>query len=385
MRFCRALLNSDGSLAQPMLSWMDERVGRPYVDDPPVSWVTASSGYVTHRLTGRRADTAANYEGLWPLDQTTWRWSADPDDYARSGVRPDQLFELVDPGDILGAVTAQAAAATGLPEGVPVCATANDKAVEALGAGLVSRDDVVVSPGTYISAMTLADTAGDGERYWVNCGCVPHHYLAESEGIRRGMWTVSWFRALVDSSGTGGSGEYGMESVLDAEAAEIAPGSDGVRAVLDWLAPLEEPSRRGALIGFSGAQTRAHIYRALLEGIAFTMSDAIAAMADELGRDFRRIIVTGGGASSRILPGLFADLLGVPVLCAEVGDAAGTGAAICAAVGAGLHSDWDQATRAMVRWREPVLPSASSAEYARLRDEHRRVRGAVRRLAAELS
>lgn len=385
IRFCRALLNSDGSLAQPLLSWMDERVGRPHIDDPPVSWVTASSGYVTHRLTGRHGDTAANYQGQWPFDQATWRWSTDPAAYARSGVRPDQLFELVDPGESLGTITAQAAAATCLPEGVPVFATANDKAVEALGAGLVSRDDVVISLGTYISAMTLVDTAGDGDRYWVNCGCIPRQYLAESEGIRRGMWTVSWFRGLVDCSGSGGSGEYDMESVLDAEAAEIAPGSDGIRAVLDWLAPPEHPSRRGALIGFSGAQTRAHIYRALLEGIAFTMSDAIASMADELGRDFHRIIVTGGGASSQILPGLFADLLGVPVLRTEVGDAAGTGAAICAAVGSGLHSGWDQAARAMVRWREPVLPSESAAEYTRLRKEHRRVRQMVRHLSAALN
>src|SRR5215470_5025644 len=64
IRFCRALLAADGSLAEPVLSWMDERVARPYqADNPHVRYVTTSSGYITHRLTGRFTDTAANYEG----------------------------------------------------------------------------------------------------------------------------------------------------------------------------------------------------------------------------------------------------------------------------------------------------------------------------------
>lgn len=209
IRFCRALLTQEGYLAEPLLSWMDERVGRAYVaDDDRVAWVTTSSGYITRRLTGRFVDAAANYQGIWPIDQSTWRWSEDQDAFAATGMPRDRLFDLVDPGSPLGTVTAAAAAATGLPPGVPVFATANDKAVEALGAGLARPDQLVLSLGTYISSMTIADAPGGGERHWVNFGSRPGQYLAESVGIRRGMWTVSWFRSLLQGAGRRDDGMY---------------------------------------------------------------------------------------------------------------------------------------------------------------------------------
>lgn len=385
IRFCRALLRADGTLAEPLLSWMDERVARPYAaGEEAAAWLTTSSGYVTHRLTGRFVDTAANYQGVWPIDQASWRWSDDPAAYEATGMPRGMLFDLVDPGDPLGAVSAQAAVETGLPAGLPVFATANDKAVEALGAGLASPDQLLLSLGTYISSMTVAGAPGEGRAHWVNFGARPGQYLAESAGIRRGMWTVSWFRRLLEGDGSGGDGMYDLESRLDAEAAALPAGSDGVRAVLDWLAPTDAPHRRGALLGFSGDQGRAHVYRAILEGIAFEMADNAEAMAAELGTPFGSVIVTGGGARSRVLPAVVADTLGLPVRRAEVDDAAGIGAAICAAVGAGIHPGWDAAVAAMVRLSEPLRPSAQAGDHELLRAEHRRVRAAVRALSEEL-
>jgi sugar (pentulose or hexulose) kinase len=386
IRFCRALLTEQGELAEPMLSWMDERVGRPYErDDDRVAWLTTSSGYVAHRLTGRFVDTSANYQGVWPIDQSTWRWSADPAAFADTGMPRELLFDLVDPGDALGTVTPAAAAATGLPPGVPVFATANDKAVEALGAGLARPGQLLLSLGTYISSMTVADAPGGGDRHWVNFGSRPGQYLAESAGIRRGMWTVSWFRSLLQGAGVRDDGMYDLEAELDREAALLPPGSDGVRAVLDWLAPADEPSRRGALLGFSGTQGRAHIYRALLEGIAFEMADNADAMAEELGRTFEEVVATGGGARSRILPQIVADITGRPVRRAAVDDAAGLGAAVCAAVGSGMHPGWDEALSAMVRLSEPLRPSGDAGRYAELRARHRVARERVRELSAELA
>ena len=156
IRFCRALLTADGSLAEPVLSWMDERVARAYAPaSPPARYVTTSSGYITHRLTGEFVDTAANYEGVWPIDHDTAAWSSDPAAYAATGMARGLLFDLVPPGARLGTVTAAAAQATGIPAGLPVYATANDKAVEALGSGLDEDGTVLLSLGTYIAAMTI--------------------------------------------------------------------------------------------------------------------------------------------------------------------------------------------------------------------------------------
>src|SRR5258708_11795880 len=137
LRFCGAMVAADGSLAEPMLSWMDERVSRPYeMGNPLTRSVTTSSGYITHRLTGQFVDAAANYQGVWPIDQDTATWSTDPAAYVSTGLTRDMLFDLVSPGSRLGEVTSAAAEATGIPVGLPVYATANDKAVGALGRGL---------------------------------------------------------------------------------------------------------------------------------------------------------------------------------------------------------------------------------------------------------
>src|SRR3984957_4563334 len=155
IRFCRALLAADGSLAEPVLSWMDERRARPREPaTPPGRYLTTPPGYITHRLTGQFTDAAANYEGVWPIDHDTAAWSGDPAAYAATAMSRDMLFDLVPPGGLLGEVTATAAKATGIPPGLPVYATANDKAVEALGSGL-DEGAVLLSLGTYIAAMTI--------------------------------------------------------------------------------------------------------------------------------------------------------------------------------------------------------------------------------------
>src|SRR5215469_15901477 len=232
IRFCRALLAADGSLAEPVLSWMDERVSRPYEpSNPLVRYVTTSSGYVTHRLTGQFVDAAANYQGVWPIDQDAAIWSSDPAAYAATGLARDMLFDLVPPGGRLGEVLPGAAEATGIPAGLPVYATANDKAVEALGSGLEEDRTVLLSLGTYIAAMTIGSSSRSADdSYWANFAARPGRYLYESTGIRRGMWMVSWYRTVLE-------GSPGEQAHLDAEASRLAPGSNGLLTVPDWLAP----------------------------------------------------------------------------------------------------------------------------------------------------
>ena len=182
IRFCRALLAADGTLTEPVLSWMDERVSRPYEPtNPATRYITTSSGYITHRLTGQFVDAAANYQGVWPIDQDTAAWSGDPAAYAATGMPRDMLFDLVPPGGLLGEVTRAAAQATGIPVGLPVYATANDKAVEALGCGLDDDGTVLLSLGTYIAAMTIGSSSRSADdSYWVNFAAQPGKYLYES-------------------------------------------------------------------------------------------------------------------------------------------------------------------------------------------------------------
>jgi xylulokinase len=360
IRFCRALLAADGSLAEPMLSWMDERVHRPYQPDNPLTrYVTTSSGYITHRLTGQFTDAAANYQGVWPIDQDTAAWSSDPAAYAATGLARDMLFDLVPPGGRLGQVTAAAAAATDIPAGLPVYATANDKAVEALGSGLDDDGTVLLSLGTYIAAMTIGSSSrSEDGSYWANFAARPGKYLYESTGIRRGMWMVSWYRTVLE--GPPGDQAH-LEDTLNAEAGQLAPGSNGLMTVPDWLAPGHAAWRRGALLGFDGSQGRAHIYRSILEGIALTMANNTAAMELALGRRLSPLLVSGGGSRSDLMMQILADVFDRPARRTTVHDAAGLGAAICAAVGQGVYPGWDQATAAMVTAGDEFAPDAPAA------------------------
>jgi len=365
IRFCRALLAADGSLAEPMLSWMDERVHRRYEPNNPLTrYVTTSSGYITHRLTGQFTDAAANYQGVWPIDQDTAAWSGDPAAYAATGLARDMLFDLVPPGGRLGEVTAAAAAATGIPAGLPVYATANDKAVEALGSGLEEDGTVLLSLGTYIAAMTIGSSSRSADdSYWANFAARPGKYLYESTGIRRGMWTVSWYRTVLEGSpgGEQPAGMASLEEALNAEASELAPGSNGLLTLPDWLAPASAVWRRGALLGFDGSQGRAHIYRSILEGIALTMANHTAAMGQALGRRLSPVLVSGGGSRSDLMMQIVADVFDRPTRRSTVNDAAGLGAAICAAVGHGIYPGWGRATAAMVNAGDEFAPDARTA------------------------
>lgn len=377
IRFCRALLDNDGRLVEPVLSWMDVRVSRPHDStDARVAHVTTSSGYITHRLTGRFVDTRANYQGLWPIDQRTAEWSSDPADYETTGMPRRLLLDLVSPGELLGTVTTEAAVATGIPAGVPVYATANDKAVEALGCGLRDEDTVLLSLGTYIAAMTTGTSPDStGDDFWVNFGSTPGEYLYESQGIRRGMWTVSWLRDLVSGGVDSGSDGRSLEETLNVEAAGVPAGSGGLMAVLDWLAPTDAPHRRGALVGFDGTQGRAHIYRAILEGIALTMYGHMTAMERALGRRFSTVVVAGGGSRSDLMMQIVADVFDRQARRTAMPDAAGLGAAICAAVGVGMHPDWDSAVAAMVTHGSEFVPDGATVEtYAVVEQTYSRLR-----------
>ncbi|MBU2601789.1 MAG: sugar kinase [Actinobacteria bacterium] len=370
----RAFLREDGSLASPVMSWMDTRAYQPYVhEDPAVAYVTTSSGYLTHRFTGRFVDTSANsIEGQWPVDADTWQWSEDPAVLALWNIPREMLFDLQMPGTILGYVTREAGEASGIPEGIPVVATANDKAVEALAAGSLAENTALVSLGTYIAAMVLGrENVHAPSHFWTNFACVPGVYLYESYGIRRGMWTVSWFKDLLGEGVTRPAESLGLtaEQYLDREAEKVPAGSDGLMTIPDWLAPSSEPFRKGVMIGFDARHTRAHVYRSILEAIALTMKNRVDAMCEELGIALDSIVLSGGGSESPLFMRIFADVFGIPSSRSVGGGGAGLGSAICVAVATGAYPNFETAVARMTKSRESFAPDPANVDvYERMNE-----------------
>ncbi len=374
IRCCRALVKEDGNLASPVQSWMDLRLSRPYEhEDDAVRYVTTLTGYLTHRLTGETKDTRSNYVGPWPIDPMTLEWFDDQETFDAYQVPREMLFDLADPATVVGRVNAFASEATGLPEGIPVVTTANDKAVEGLGAGLKNDGSVLVSLGTYITSMMVGDfNDPNTTAYWSNPGAVKGEFLYESSGIRRGMATVTWVKDLLGSDIVRGAEERGLtpEGYLNVLAQDVPAGSNGLYTVLHWLARPSHLHERGMMIGFNGSHRGPHMFRSVLEGIAMTMKNSAQAMCDERGVEMKDLIVSGGGSNGELFMQIFADVFGIPAHRNVVNGSASMGAAICVALALGIYEDRDQAVDHMVRRRDTFVPVEKNVDlYAEINEK----------------
>lgn len=364
IRCCRVFLKSDGSLAAPVMSWMDIRAYHTFEDEPGIGYTGSTSGYLTFRLTGELKDTIANaYQYQFPVDMDTWKWSEAPAHFASFKIPRNKLLDMYLPGEILARVSKAASAETGLPEGLPVVATANDKAVEALGSGLIEQDTALLSLGTYITSMVAGKDFVDAtDNLFTNLSCVPHKYLYESTGIRGGMWHISWFKGIIGNefaekaNGTGRS----VEQALEQEAALVPAGSDGLLTLPDWLAPATQLHKKGVMIGFDQRHTRGHMYRSIMEGITMRMKNNLDAMNKELGVVPKKLIVCGGGSNSDLFMQIVADVFGIATVRNVVNGAAGLGAAISVAVATKVYPNFDEAVHTMVKQKDEFFPDAAN-------------------------
>lgn len=376
IRSCRVFLKQDGSLAYPVIDWMDDRCYGPFVfpaDD--IAYATTTTGYMTYRLTGEFKDTMANATSRqWPTDMEKWQWSDDDEYFKQYNLKREMMLKTQMPGSILGNLTAEAAKALGLKEGIPVVATASDKAVEALGAGLAQSGNTgLVSLGTYISSMVCGkECVKDPKNFWINFASVPNKYLYESFGIRRGMWTVSWMRDLFGDDAKNKAQAQGIstEEYLNKLAEKVPAGCHGLMTVIEWLGFTGFPYKKGIMIGFDARHTAAHMYRSILEGIALTMKNKFDAMCSELGIKPDKLIVSGGGSNGDLFMQIFADVFGIPAIRNVMNGAAALGAAICTAVGVGIYPTFEEAAERMVKIRDEFTPNLKNHElYTRMNEE----------------
>ena len=372
IRCCKAFLRADGSLAQPVISWMDTRAYQPWMPDgPDVAYATTSSGYLTHRLTGEFRDTAANSIRLqWPIDTDTWQWSEDRRLAAavqpapRAALRPRRARNGGRPGHGAGR---RRDGHSRRRAGRRHCQRQGGRGARRRLARRGHRAHLAGHLHRRDGARR--ENRQDAREFWTNFSCIPHRYLYESHGIRRGMWTLTWFMDLLGPEFAAAAAARGVarEDILEAEARKVPAGSDGLVTVLDWLAPTDKPFRKGVMLGFDARHTRAHMYRSILEAIALTMKGRVDAMTGELGIALREIVLAGGGAASALGMQVFADVFGIPSSRARGPGGASLGSAVCAAVATGLHPDLATAAARMEKPRETFAPDAANADvYRRL-------------------
>ena len=334
------------------------------------------SGHLTHRLTGRFVDASAAQVGYLPFDYKRFRW-ARPGDWrwTVAPVDPAWLPELVPPTGRLGSITREASAATGLPEGLPVIAAAADKACEILGSGAIVPEIAAVSFGT-------AATVNTTMRRYVEAiplippfpSAVPGAYSLEIQ-VYRGYWMVEWFKREFAAAEVARAEALGVapEVLFDELVASVPAGSMGLTLQPYWSpgVRIPGPEAKGAIIGFGDVHTRSHVYRAILEGLAYALRDGLERTAKRTGVTPTSLRIAGGGAQSPAAVQLTADVFGLPVVRGVTHEASGLGAAIDATVGLGIHPDIESAVGAMVHLGEVRDPDP--ADHARYDELYRGV------------
>lgn len=319
------------------------------------------------RFTGTRSVEAnwALESGLYDLETSEWA----PDILAAVGIDRALLPPVRRPDVVVGHVTPEAAAGTGLRAGTPVVAGSADHVASAFAAGLVRAGDLLVKlGGAGDILLTTAQPIVD-PRLYLDFHLVPGLYLPNGCMATSGSF-IRWFQAQL----------AGGESLarLDEEAAAAGPGAGGVVALpymLGEKTPIHDPDARGAFVGMTLATERGHLFRAVLEGTAYGFRHHLDVFAD-LGQVPRRVRVTNGGARSRLWKQVTADILGLPLETLRSHPGSALGAAFAAGMGVGAFDDWLQIER-FVDVGEVVEPHPDD-RYERAYRQYRRLYPALK-------
>jgi xylulokinase len=341
-------------------------------ENEPENWNRVRSlmlpkDYVRFELTGERATDVADASGTLLLDVAHRRWSKEI--LGLVEMDASLLPTLYESPEICGRISAAGAAATGLQSGTPVVAGAGDQAAGAIGMGVVSPGTVSATIGTsgVVLAATDAPALDPGGRLHTFCHAVPGRWMVMGVTQAAGL-SLRWFRDQFGAA-TNGSSHASSDASSDAygrltaEAAKAPPGSDGLLwapYLMGERTPHLDPTARGMLVGLTASHTRAHIIRAILEGVAFSLRDTFT-IFQEIEVPVKTIRLGGGGARSPLWRQIQADVYGQQVETVEAEEGAAYGAAILAGVGAKAWPSVDAACDAVVRVAGNTAPNSEDS------------------------
>ncbi len=397
------LLDSCGEVLRPAILWNDQRtsaecdeihrrVGReqviaitgkpalPSFTAPKILWVKAQEpqvyaraahlllpkDYVRYRLSGAFAIDVADGSGAGLLDVTTRAWSErmlDALEVPRSWL--PQVFEST---AICAKISGEGAAATGLRVGTPIVAGAGDQAAEAVGLGAVHDGEVSVAIGTSGVVFVSFDSPriDPQGRLHAYCHASPGKWHMMGVMLSAGG-SLRWYRDVLGGEERAEAAKRGVDpyEVITEKAAAAPPGCEGL-IFLPYLTgertPHADPFARGAFVGLTLRHGKAHLARAVIEGVTFGLLDCLNLVRD-LGIGVKAVRVSGGGARSAFWRQRLADVFNADVVTVNTTQGAALGAAILAAVGAGAFKSVDEACTQLVRETGRTSPSANAAVY----------------------
>lgn len=323
------------------------------------------SAYINLKLSGRLVDSVASQIGHIPFDYKNKRWLSKNDlKSCMFFVDDNQRCDLINPGELMGNITAKAASETGIAEGTPIIASGSDKGCETLGTGCVGDGIASLSFGTTATIQMTIDRYVEPQTFMPAYPAVlPNAYNDEVQ-IYRGFWMITWFKEQFAAKEVEQAKRLNTspEKLLDERLKDIPAGSDGLVLQPYWSPTLKSPEARGAIIGFSDIHTRAHLYRAIIEGIGYGLVGGMKIMEKRLKYNIKKITVSGGGSSSDAVCQITSDMFGLPVYRVQTYETSGLGAAMTAFVGMGEFKSFEEAIERMVHYGDCFTPDMTDHE-----------------------
>jgi xylulokinase len=343
-----------------------------------IATVFGSYDYVNWKLTGERA-----VEQNWALEAgfvDVAHHAIDDDLVAWAGVPRSAVPRKAASHEVIGVVSPEAAAATGLKAGTPVVGGAADMIASALGAGVTTAGDVLLKFGGAIDVLTATDRVRPDPRLYLDYHLVPGLFMPNG-CMSTGGSGLNWFVRTFAGGEMAAAERDGLSihQYLDRLAA-AKPAGAGNLLFLPYLlgekTPIHDPEARGVIDGLTLSHDIGHLWRALLEGYAYAIAHHVEVLND-MGHATHRFFVSDGGSHSRVWMQIVADVLQRPVQRLNGHPGSSLGAAWTAAVGVGL-ADWPGISR-FVEYGEQIQPDPRNAEvygagYRRFRELYGRLK-----------
>ena len=308
--------------------------------------------YIRFRITGEYATDVSDASGTSLFDVKNRKWS---EDMLRAlDIPMAWMPDCYESPDVAGFVTKEASGLLGIPEGTPVVAGAGDQAAGGVGNGIVERGvlSAVVGTSGVIFAHTDRPNIDSQGRLHSFCHAVPGKWHVMGVTLAAGG-SLRWYRDAFAAKEKEIAGLLQQDAyeIIDRMALAVPAGSDGL-FFLPYLSgertPHPDPNARGVFFGLSLRHNRAHLARAIMEGVAFSLRDCLE-LIREIDVEVGEVRISGGGGKSPLWKQIMADILGMPIVSTNTGEGPSFGAALLAGVGGKVYEDVEEACRTTVR------------------------------------
>lgn len=311
--------------------------------------ILLAKDYIRLMLTGEYATEVSDASGMQLLNVGKRTWS--PEICELLGIDLSLLATLHESPDVTGYVTKEAAALTGLPQGIPVAGGAGDNAAAAIGTGVCHSGKAFTTIGTsgVVFAPTDEPVVDKAGRIHTFCAAVPGTWHVMGVTQAAGL-SLNWFRRTFCKNVS--------YRTIDEEAAKLPIGADRL-IYLPYLmgerTPILDSDARGVFLGLSPVHTDYHLARAVIEGVSYSLYSCLELLS-EVGITPSDMALCGGGGKSPFWHRMLTDLYGIPVHTMQSAEGAALGVAILAGVAAGVYPSVEEGCARATRKNEPLLP-----------------------------